>query len=66
MMLTLPPLFPITKSGIIPPRFAPENMFIGLTYRAFIWVFSLKDLAGKSLSCREDFFHSCRDGSPFL
>lgn len=46
MMLTLPPMVPITKSGIIPPRFAPENMFIGLTYRAFIWVFSLKDLPG--------------------
>lgn len=69
-MLTPPPMVPIMKSGIIPPRFAPENKFIGLTYRAFIWVpykmFPLKDLPGKSLRSRDDFFHSCRDGSPFL
>lgn len=37
-MLTPPPMVPIMKSGIIPSRFAPENKFIGLTYRAFIWV----------------------------
>lgn len=55
-MLTPPPMVPIMKSDIIPSRFAPENKFIGLTYRAFICVIPLKDLHGKSLRSRDDFF----------
>lgn len=63
-MLTPPPMVPIMESGIIPPRFAEKICLLGLLSGHLYGCSPLKDLPGKSLSSRDDVFHSCRDGSP--